>query len=180
MPSCSSLERDDSLRFLLPQGVGDTEEVERYQPGGFHPVHLGDRFDGNRYRVVHKLGAGGVSAVWLAHDENDGKWVALKIVDAAHSKSTGEKSALSLSILHAGETERVAVHQRQFTFEGPNGKHLCLVLPVLGPSLSELSYCFNSRLRPWLAQKAAYQATEAILRLHAKGLCHGGMLASLL
>jgi hypothetical protein len=53
-------------RFLLPQlGGADTEDVERYQRGGFHPVHLGDVYD-ERYRVVHKLGAGGFSTVWLA------------------------------------------------------------------------------------------------------------------
>lgn len=58
MSSCSDFDEGYDTRFLLPQGVGDTEDVERYEPGGFHPVHLGDRYDGGRYRVVHKLGAG--------------------------------------------------------------------------------------------------------------------------
>lgn len=58
MSSCSDFDEGYDTRFLLPQGVGDTEDVERYEPGGFHPVHLGDRYDGGRYRVAHKLGAG--------------------------------------------------------------------------------------------------------------------------
>lgn len=57
-----SLCSDDSLRFL-PAQVGDTEELEMYRKGGFHPVHLGDLYDEGRYRIVHKLGAGGFSTV---------------------------------------------------------------------------------------------------------------------
>lgn len=175
MSSSSNFQEGPSDRFLLPQGVGDTEDVERYQPGGFHPVHLGDTFDDGCYRVVHKLGAGGFSTVWLARDETGGEWVALKIVDAEHSVPTAEKSSLINQMLPVDGTQRVAVHHRQFTFDGPNGHHLCLILPVLGPSMSELSYHFNCRLTPWLARRAAYQATRAVADLHAQGLCHGGI-----
>ncbi|KAK2589943.1 hypothetical protein QQS21_012377 [Conoideocrella luteorostrata] len=176
MSSCSSLEEeeeDDDVRFLLPQGVGDTEDVEKYKPGGFHPVHLGDRFDGGRYRIAHKLGAGGFSTVWLARDEKRDKWMALKVVDAEHSASTAVKSAISHSLLAECGTACVAGPQEQFTLDGPNGRHLCLVLPVLGPSLSELSYCFSCRLTPSFARRAAYQATKAVADLHSQGLCHG-------
>ncbi|UNI22946.1 hypothetical protein JDV02_008789 [Purpureocillium takamizusanense] len=57
MSSCSDSEGDYDLRFLLPQDVGDTEDAEGYRLGGFHPVHLNDRYDDGRYRIVHKLGA---------------------------------------------------------------------------------------------------------------------------
>lgn len=172
-----SLGEDDDTRFFLSQGVGDTEDVEKYKPGGFHPVHLGDKYDDDRYRIVHKLGYGGFSTVWLARDENEKKWVALKIVHAKHSVSVGEKCVLSrraTSNLRASGAQSVAEHHRQFTLDGPNGRHLCLVLPVLGPSTSELSYCFNCRLRPQFARKVAYQATRALADLHSQGLCHGG------
>lgn len=69
-----------SFRFLLVNF--DAEDLERYESGGFHPVHLGDRYDNGRYRVVHKLGFGGFSTIWLARDEPEHKWVALKIVVA--------------------------------------------------------------------------------------------------
>lgn len=35
------------------------------------------------------------ASVWLARDENEKKWVALKIVDSQHSASTSAKSTLS-------------------------------------------------------------------------------------
>ena len=44
------------------------EDFWKYQPGGLHPVHLGDKFKGGRYTIHHKLGYGGSSTVWLAHD----------------------------------------------------------------------------------------------------------------
>ena len=45
------------------------KEREDYKPGGFHPVHLGDHIgEDNRYRVIHKLGNGGLATVWLCRD----------------------------------------------------------------------------------------------------------------
>ncbi len=43
------------------------EDLDRYRPGGYHPVHLGDVFN-DRYTVVRKLGYGRYSTVWLARD----------------------------------------------------------------------------------------------------------------
>jgi hypothetical protein len=47
------------------------ERMGDYKMGGYHPVHLGDKFpsrDNPRYRVIHKLGSGAFSTVWLAKD----------------------------------------------------------------------------------------------------------------
>ena len=55
------------------------EGVPSYRPGGLHPVHLGDQLDGSRYKVVHKLGYGASSTVWLARDRSLHRYVAVKI-----------------------------------------------------------------------------------------------------
>ncbi|KAK3898904.1 kinase-like protein [Staphylotrichum tortipilum] len=164
------------FRFL-PAGLGDTEDLERYASGGFHPTHLGDVFDG-RYRVVHKLGAGGFSTVWLAKDTTEDRYVALKIVVAdqsaaieARNLSPGRAALRSSSQGNSG----LVIEQRHFTIDGPNGHHIYLVFPVLGPSTSQLSCYLDSRLTPRLARKAGYQAAQALARLHALGLCHGDM-----
>ena len=46
----------------------DAEPLQRYRAGGYHPVHIGDLFDGGRYRVENKLGWGAYGTVWLAKD----------------------------------------------------------------------------------------------------------------
>lgn len=163
------------FRFL-PVDLGDTENLERYAPGGFHPTSLGDVYD-ERYRVGHKLGAGGFSTVWLVRDETERKWVALKIVVADHSAAIEAKYASSQhAALQCGSRAKLAIEYRHFTIDGPNGRHLCLVLPVLGPSTSQLSCFLDSRMTPRLARKAAYQAVQALASLHAQGFCHGGGL----
>lgn len=166
-------------RFLLPN-IPDTEEIEDYAPGGFHPVHLGDTFDNGRYIVRHKLGAGGFATVWLAHDENERMWVALKIIIARHSTSISHKKSLNLQATSCLSNQpTLTTELRRFTSEGPNGCHLCLVLPVLGPSMSRVSHLFTSRLQPWLARRVGYQATKAVAALHVQGLCHGGKYLNL-
>ncbi|KAK4099007.1 kinase-like protein [Parathielavia hyrcaniae] len=73
---------------------------------------------------------------------------------------------------------RLALEHRHFTIDGPNGRHLCLVLPVLGPSITQLSSFLDSRMNPSFARRAAYQAVQAPAELHAQGLCHGDMTTS--
>lgn len=46
----------------------DAEPLHRYQPGGYHPLGLGDFLKDGRYQVLHKLGWGGYSTTWAAKD----------------------------------------------------------------------------------------------------------------
>ena len=51
-----------------PSAHFNTEPVEDYRPGGFHPVHFGDLLHHGQYKIVRKLGYGAFSTVWLAKD----------------------------------------------------------------------------------------------------------------
>lgn len=127
-----------------PSRLGDVEDLELYRPGGFHPVSIGDIFANGRYRVLHKLGFGGSSTVWLARDQHQQKrsslspgiLVTLKVLSAQKSSRPKDDIAelavpIKLdSILRAtGNTDRhnVQVIKDYFMEEGHNGTHLCLI-----------------------------------------------------
>ena len=166
----------DTARFHGGEILG-AEDYDLYRPGGYHPVHLGDLYDNDRYRVVYKLGAGGYSTVWLAHDAVDSKWAALKIVVAEMSTMVEKNVSRCKDLLgSAADDGMLVMHLRHFSLQGPNGSHLCLVMPFCGPSCDTLSFARRTRLRPWLARKVACQAAEALHVLHSHGICHGGKL----
>ena len=58
--------------------IDGAECLDLYEPGGYHPVMVND-LRHNRYRIVDKLGFGGYSTLWLAQDEREKGYVAVKI-----------------------------------------------------------------------------------------------------
>ncbi|KAI9926334.1 hypothetical protein MW887_004098 [Aspergillus wentii] len=107
------------------------EDVEKYRRGGYHPVQLGDVFN-QRYRVIGKLAFGQFSTVWLARDQLRQGQVALKILKADASTNSNEASTLLelAESSHPGKRHVIELLD-SFTHDGPNGRHLCLVLPVM-------------------------------------------------
>jgi hypothetical protein len=169
---------DDGLvEQLYERGwLPDVEDREEYRPGGFHPVHIGDRLGtAGRFRVIHKLGRGGLATVWLCRDQDTQKYVALKIIiaDESHEKSS-ELRFVNQEGLDFGEIggEFIAVPCEHFWHDGPNGRHLCLVLPVLGPRVSAVWGKFEDPAR--VSQDIALQVTRGLHFLHKNGICHGG------
>ena len=75
-----------SSRLALEGPPFGLEFVYDYEPGGHHPVHLGDLLD-YRYKAIHKLGSGGYATVWLCLDISspDAQYVAIKIIAAEGS-----------------------------------------------------------------------------------------------
>jgi serine/threonine protein kinase len=149
----------------------DVEDLERYAPGGFHPVHIGDTFN-HRYKVIHKLGSGGFATIWLARDRLDSRYVALKIVAADASDNYRDLSWVNERLQDGPGTFFTAAVD-SFRLQGPNGRHFCEVMPVLGPSMARLSG-YDCRLRPWAARRMGLQIAQALALLHSQGLCHGG------
>ncbi|KAK9241731.1 kinase-like domain-containing protein [Lipomyces tetrasporus] len=147
--------------------------IKNYRSGGFHPVSIGDSFASGRYRILHKLGFGGFSTVWLARDEHSHRLVSLKIIIAEASKTSNELKILQYlkesAIRHpaCGHILSVLDH---FTIEGPNGSHTCLVSPFDGPDLAQISHnpgqpAGSRRLRGFLARKLAWSRSWRYLML---------------
>lgn len=154
------------------------ESIEDYRPGGFHPTHLGDLLGREgRYRVVHKLGHGGFGTVWLCRDLEQNRWRAVKILAASHSNGNSADLRICelLENLSARDKDvrvsHVVVPEDHFWHEGPNGKHLCVVMPVLGPNLEDAAEKHQYQEEP--LKRICYQLVLAMKFLHEKGICHG-------
>lgn len=149
--------------------ITDVECLESYKPGGLHPVKIGDSLSQERYTILHKLGHGATSTIWLAVDENVNQLVAVKI-KASQSTSLETKFLSKL----AGQP-----YVRQmldvFSLTGPNGTHQCLVLEAAQCSLydaKDISY--HRLLQLPVARAVAAQVILAVQQLHSKGIVHGG------
>lgn len=161
--------------------VDDVEDREQYCSGGFHPVHLGDILsEHQRYRVIHKLGNGGFATIWLCRDAESDKLVALKILMADESRDDCADRKV-LDWLETGRSEQskaqlsdcLAIPKDHFWIDGPNGRHLCLVMPLLGPRIDSI---WTKLAKPEeQLPKAALQAARGLQVLHERRICHGGM-----
>jgi serine/threonine-protein kinase SRPK3 len=174
-----------SVRYK-PSELDDVEDIEEYEHGGFHPVHLRDIYD-DRYKILHKLGWGGFSTVWLARDLVLSRYVALKIILADALSDCSELEIFQKLGVALGE-ERKAEGGRyigglldSFAISGPNGTHLCLVSELMGPSIDALGDCCGKvgdrrRLQANFTRKIARQVVLGLKFLHSKQVCHGGAL----
>jgi len=152
------------------------ESVNDYHKGGLHPVHLNDRLDG-RYRVAHKLGYGGYGVVWLCYDEAEQIWRAVKILSADQSDPQHCQELKILDFFREVDRENVLRDHhvllpiRAFGIDGPNGHHIAIVFPLLGPVLQgvELYYAPCTGL----LKDICFQLVEALDFLHSNNICHG-------
>ncbi len=151
-----------------------------YKPGGLHPVDIGDMIDANdrQYKVVHKLGYGGFSTVWLVCSCGDmPSYFALKILRANRTDMNELCVFQHLKNVAGPGHPNIVTLYDSFKVTGPNGSHQCLLFPVLGPSL-QISELVKALSRPVRLQ-VCQQVTSAMAFLHDHGICHGGKLHSL-
>ncbi|PTD08946.1 Serine/threonine-protein kinase SKY1 [Fusarium culmorum] len=153
----------------------DAEPFYRYEPGGYHPVELGETLKDGRYKVLHKLGWGGFSTTWAAKDQKTNSYVAVK-VKISKDKDTRELEVLqALSALpkHHPGSSHINQLRDHFTIDGPNGFHECLVLEITGPNIDDAA-C--SRLPANIVKVVAKQVLQGLDFLAANDIAHGGKL----
>ncbi|OAR02924.1 hypothetical protein LLEC1_05527 [Akanthomyces lecanii] len=150
--------------------VDGAERLEKYAPGGFHPVLVGDRIH-NRYQVVDKLGHGGWSTVWLVHDAQEQRYLALKVgVADSLPREVPVLRALGARPEAPG-FEYIPHLLDEFTVSGPNGTHPCYTTAL---ALCNLRECSFSQLFPLdVARAMAYQLVLAVAYVHSQNLVHG-------
>lgn len=117
----------------------DVEDLEQYRAGGYHPTLIGDSFQKGRYTVLHKLGYGGYSTIWLARDHQQHRYVSLKIKVSETSSPSRETQIMCLlgNRDAQGEGRRFVPNLLdESSIAGPNGIHSCLVGEAAGLNVS--------------------------------------------
>jgi serine/threonine-protein kinase SRPK3 len=187
----------------IPPRVQAVEEpLGEYRPGGYHPVGLGDTFDGDRFSVIRKLGWGQYSTVWLAKDarsvfflsswksitllmgSRDNRYVALKILtDSSTAALSFDEVGFLTRVNEATPThpgrKHVVLMKHHFKHVGPNGTHICIAFEMLGPSIREIQRLFRGSGLPQIFVKRV--ATQTLLALdflqRSCGIIHSGALS---
>lgn len=174
-------EDDDDSASESEVTPNDEESLKDYAPGGYHPVHVGESYNNDRYVIVRKLGWGHFSTVWLAKDtQNHNKHVAMKVVrsavhytEAALDEISLLKRAVTANLDHPGRAH-VVILLDSFRHVGPNGTHVCMVFEVLGENLLGLIKRYGYKGIPKvLVQQITKQVLLALDYLHREcGIIH--------
>ncbi|TFK83744.1 kinase-like protein [Polyporus arcularius HHB13444] len=172
--------------YYYPMDDPNKEPLELYRPGYLHPVIVGNIIcpdpssNSNRpadlptgYRILHKLGHGGESTVWLAQGlENPERVVSLKIF-SAHCFSAAEREAsavrTSMTSPNAVWAKHIIHLLDDFTIRGPNGTHKVHVTDVIMP----MKQLLRSRLSAVKKKELVKGLAQGLAHLHRCGIIHG-------
>lgn len=166
---------DTKSRCYEYNWIDGAEKLERYNPGGYHPVMIGDVLR-ERYAIVDKLGFGGYSTVWLAHDTRLKQYVALK-VGIADSIGRDTKilrafsSKPSASFIHPGR-DSVPRLLDEFDVTGPNGTHPCYTVAPAQCNLRDAVFLGMFPIR--VARVLSAGLVQAVSYIHSRGYVHDG------
>lgn len=115
--------------------------------------------------------------------------MSIKIKTAEDSMDPSELSIsndLNRNSFLVERSTQIVTLLRSFQPDGPNGKHTCLVIETLGPSLSTMldwtpeyrsrttGGCKCYRFPLWMAKKISNDVLLGISYLHSHGITHGG------
>ncbi len=132
------------------------------------------RVVGGRYRLVSKLGSGGMGTVWLAHDERLGREVALKEVRAPASVSDEERRDLGTRAMAEARSAARLDHPNIVSvydaFEDEGMTWIVMQL-VRGMSLDEAVRA-QARLPAPRAAAVGLALLDALDAAHAAGILH--------
>ena len=167
---------DPQYEYIMYDDIEDVEDIACYCPGGLYLLQMYDVIQ-DRYRIVHKLGHGGYSTVWLCWDMKTARYVAMKIGAA----DVGCTDIDVLSRIRAsplvGAKKGHDIGKRlipkilgQTTINGPNGIHPCL---ITAPAMGSLSVGVGTFKLP-VVRSICAQLAMGVEYLHSRGYVHGG------
>lgn len=176
----ASAGKPTKMKYRPLQQISRHETLRYYRPGGYHPIVIEDRLgESGRFTVLRKLGYGTYGTVWMCWDAKVKKLRAVKVMQADNSEE-GLKEVGLLAMLAEDDNEvsvedayknHLAVPLEHFWQDGPNGRHLCIVMPVLGPNVMKAKALGDVDF----LKDVCSQVTGGLAFLHGKGMAHGDL-----
>jgi hypothetical protein len=123
-----------------------------------------------RYRLLQKLGEGGMGIVWLAQDENLDRRVAVKVLPPRSVADPGAVARFQREARALAKLSHPGIVQA-FDSDAVGDQHLLVMEYVEGQSLTDLLKT-KGRIAPTHAADYIQQAAQALAHAHHKGLIH--------
>ncbi|KAF5982501.1 CMGC protein kinase [Fusarium bulbicola] len=171
---CDSDTSDDWGDFVDSDDEGDVEfvceDINLYPRGICYPLSIGE-IVADRYRIIHKLGHGSFSTVWMAHDMIDKTDVAPKVLMIGNSEDH-EYNIQSEIIGAVKDLTYLLVYRTSFALQSPHGQHRVMVFPMQGPNLRN----YPPKNKP-LATRFSFpvQLLQALKALHEAEIVHADL-----
>jgi len=128
---------------------------------------------GDRYRILDRLGEGGMAVVYTARDEKLDRVVAIKVLHEHLAKNEDirqrfEQEARAISSLDHPNIVKV------FDYSGPDSKQLWIVTELLkGQNLANFLRNFEGgRLNPIIAASVVREICKALEHAHSRDIVH--------
>jgi non-specific serine/threonine protein kinase len=122
------------------------------------------------YRIVRRLGSGGMATVWLAHDERLDRPVALKLLHPGAGDGAGAMNRFVAEARAAGGLDHPHVAAVHDIGETRDGRRYIVMAYCEGGSLAERLRA--GPLAPDDAMRVASQLAAALEAAHARGIVH--------
>jgi serine/threonine-protein kinase len=123
-----------------------------------------------RYRILEKLGEGGMGAVYKAHDTQLDRDVAVKVLPGHHLNDADAIARFQREARALAKLSHPNIIQAYDTGED-KGKHFLVMEYLAGASLAAILR-ERGALPPTLAADMIYQAALGLQHAHARGLVH--------
>jgi hypothetical protein len=145
--------------------------------GGHYPAEIHQKLNGDKYKIIRKLGYGPRSSTWLVLRAHDSEYFAVKIftVAASDRAKTVELPIIKGvdKISRSGSLELPTFHG-SFWEESSVGSHICFAMNPLSTSVENLQRdAENQRLPVHVVQRIIWSVSNSLNGLHGAKIMHG-------
>ena len=145
--------------------------------GGHYPAEIHQKLNGDKYKIIRKLGYGPRSSTWLVLRVHDPGHFAVKIftVPASERAKSVELPIIKEvdKISRSGSLELPTFHG-SFWEESSAGSHICFVMNPLSTSVKILQRdAENQQLPVHVVQRILLSVSSSLNGLHNANIMHG-------